>query len=150
MSQCSYDQPKPMNSPDPFRWLPAYQWLAGLCDTATGLLLVFAPAWTLKLMAVQMPPQPMAFASFVGAFVLSVGLAYFYAARLPLTLANASRWQAVWFLTALTRTLVAVFLTSQIIIGRMEHAWLAVAFTDGALAAFQWTGLSLGWLNFKE
>lgn len=150
MSQCSYDQPKPMNSPAPFRWLPAYQWLAGLCDTTTGVLLVFVPAWTLRLMGAQVLPQPVAFASFVGAFVLSVGLAYFYAARLPLTSANAARWRTVWFLTALTRTLVAVFLASQIVIGRMEHAWLTVALTDGALAAFQWTGLSRGWLNFKE
>lgn len=131
-------------------WLPAYQWLAGLCDASTGVLLVFAPAWTLKLMGVRQMPQPVEFVSFVGAFVLGVGLAYFYAARLPLKSNNAARWQAVWFLTALSRTLVASFLFWKILAGQMERAWAAVALTDGVLAALQWTGLSLGWLDFKD
>ena len=35
-----------MNAP-PRRWLILYQYVAGLCDTGTGLLLIVAPAWTL-------------------------------------------------------------------------------------------------------
>lgn len=134
----------------PARWLPAYQWLAGLCDTATGALLLVAPAWTLKLMGVHEAPQPIQFVSFIGAFVLSVGLAYLYAARLPLVSANAARWQTVWLVTALSRSLVAGFLSSQIVAGKMEVAWLAVAVTDGTLAIWQWTGLRRGWLDFKD
>ena len=61
----------------PSRWLPIFQWLAGSCDTATGVLLVFAPAWTLKLMGVQRLPQPVEFASFVGVFVLAAIAAVF-------------------------------------------------------------------------
>jgi hypothetical protein len=138
-----------MNNAHPFRWLPLYQWLAGSCDTATGLLLMFAPGWTLALMGVRHAPQPVEFAAYIGAFVLSVGIAYFYAAWLPMDAANAPRWQTVWLLTALSRTLVAGFLTWHMIAGRMEMAWISVALTDGALALFQWVGLSKGWLRFK-
>jgi hypothetical protein len=139
-----------MKSVAPSRWLPIFQWLAGSCDTATGVLLVVAPAWTLKLMGVQWLPQPIEFASFVGVFVLGVGLAYLSLARLPLNAKTAPRWQTGWALTALIRSLVAGFLTWQILAGRMENAWLAVAATDGALAIFQWTGLKCGWLDFKD
>jgi hypothetical protein len=134
----------------PSCWLPAYQWVAGSGDTATGFLLVVAPVWTLKLMGIQQLPQPIAFAGFVGVFVLGVGLAYFYAARLPLNARNAPRWQTVWWLTALIRSLVAVFIAWQIFSGRMEKTWLTVAVTDGVLAIFQWTGLIRGWLDFKN
>jgi hypothetical protein len=134
----------------PSRWLPTYQWLAGSGDAATGFLLMVTPGWTLKLMGIQQLPQPIAFAGFVGVFVLGVGLAYFYAARLPLNARNAPRWQTVWWLTALIRSLVAVFIAWQILAGRMEKAWLTVAVTDGLLAVFQWTGLIRGWLDFKN
>lgn len=139
-----------MKAISPSRWLPIFQWLAGACDMITGVLLVFAPAWTLKLIGVQQLPQPVEFASFVGVFVLGVGLAYLYAARLPLNLEATPRWQTVWVLTALIRTLVAGFLTWQIFAGQMEKSWLIVAATDGALALFQWLGLKRGWLEFKD
>ncbi len=139
-----------MKSFSPSRWLPLFQWLAGSCDTATGVLLVIAPVWTLKLMGVQVLPQPLAFASFVGVFVLGVGLAYLSIAQLPLNAGTALRWQTVWSLTALIRSLVAGFLLWQILVGRMEKAWLAVAATDGALAIFQWIGLKSGWLEFTD
>jgi hypothetical protein len=44
--------------------------------------------------------------------------------------------------------LVAGFLLWQIVTDQMESAWLMVAFTDGVLAAVQWTGLAKGWLQF--
>ena len=126
-----------------------YQWLAGLCDTITGLLLIFAPARTLELMGVQRAPQPVAFVGFIGVFVLGVGLSYLYVACLPLNSKTAPRWQTVWWLTSLTRTLVSAFLAWQILAGRMEKAWLAVAITDGVLAVFQWIGLFCGWLEIE-
>jgi len=134
----------------PHRWLPAYQWLAGLCDFTTGVMLVATPGWTLRLMGVHAGPQPMEFAAFVGVFVLSVGVAYWYAARLPMNATNAARWQTVWWLTALSRTLVAGFLFWKISAGTMETAWLTVALTDGCLAVFQWVGLGRNWLSFKD
>lgn len=129
-------------------WLLTYQCLAGLSDTSTGGLLIVAPRWTLTLMGVGRFPQPIEFASFVGVFVLGVGLVYLYAMRLPLDAAHAPRWQTVWAVTALIRTLVAVFLLGEISSGRMEPAWLTVAIFDGALALIQWIGLTKGWLDF--
>ena len=122
-------------------WLLTYQYLAGLSDTATGWLLVLEPQWTLTLMGVHRIPQPIEFASFAGVFVLGVGVTYLYATRLPLIAANTARWQTIWALTALIRTLVAVFLLGEILLGRMERAWLTVAITDGTLALIQWIGL---------
>lgn len=139
-----------MTQRDASRWLLAYQHLAGLSDTSTGLLLVFAPAWTLTLMGVQILPRPVDFASFVGVFVLGVGLSYLYVARLPLTPVNAPRWQIAWALTALIRTLVAAFLVAEILAGLMEPAWFTVAIVDGALAAIQWIGLGKRWLQFED
>jgi hypothetical protein len=129
-------------------WLLLYQCLAGLGDTSTGWLLIVEPRWTLTLMGVHLLPQPIEFASFVGVFVLGVGLVYLYAMHLPLDAAHAPRWQTVWALTALVRTLVAVFLFVEISSGRMERAWLAVAVFDGTLALIQWIGLTRGWLDF--
>jgi hypothetical protein len=130
--------------------LLAYQIPAGLCDATTGLLLIFAPAWTLALMGVKHSSFPPAAGSFVGTFVLSVGLSYLYAAKLPMNAANAPRWQTVWILTALIRSLVAAFLFWQIARHQMETAWRTVALTDGALAAVQWVGLGNGWLKFDS
>jgi hypothetical protein len=132
------------------RWLRVYQWLAGLCDVTTGLFLICAPRFTLSLMGVHQTPNPIEFTSFIGVFVLSVGLAYFYAARLPMNVIQAARWQTVWWLTALSRTLVALFLAWKIVSGHLEMAWLSVALTDGVLAGFQWTGLRMGWLRFQD
>ncbi len=98
-----------MNAP-PRRWLILYQYIAGLCDTGTGLLLIVAPAWTLRLMGLTIIPQPVVFVRYIGVFVLSVGLTYLWAAaRWPLTSHAHIGWSTQWKITALVRTLVAVF-----------------------------------------
>lgn len=131
------------------RLLIAYQWLAGLCDLSTGLLLLILPAGTLRLMGIEHPPQPIEFARFIGAFVAAVGVSYLYAALLPTSHYTAARWQTVWFLTALSRSLVALFLVWSLTFGAMEHGWWTVAATDGLLAGIQWIGLRRGWLTFE-
>lgn len=139
-----------MNRSSPFRWLPAFQWLAGACDFSTGILLMLAPDWTLALMGIRHPPEPIGYAAFIGAFVTSVGAAYLYGATLPMNSTNAPRWQTIWLLTALSRSLVALLLGWQVFSGKLETAWLTVVAMDGLLAALQWTGLSRGWLRFKN
>ena len=139
-----------MNKQSPLRWLIPYQWLAGTCDFTTGILLMFAPAWTLALMGIHHPPEPVGFAAFIGAFVAAVGAAYFYGATLPMNSTNAPHWQTIWLLTALSRSMVALLLGWQVLSGKMEPAWLSVVATDGLLAALQWTGLYKGWLRFKD
>jgi hypothetical protein len=139
-----------MNTPRRLLWLPFYQWSAGLCDGLVGLLLMMAPAWTLSRMGIEHARSPVEMIGFVGAFVCSVGIAYLHAARLPINPANAPRWETVWLLTAIARSLVATFLAVQILLGRMESAWISVVLTDAALASFQWFGLWRGWLRFSN
>ncbi len=133
------------------RLLTMYEVAAGLSDTSTGLLLIFVPGWTLTLMRLNSLPQPIEFAGFIGAFVLSVGLTYLLTAMCwPLARSNADVWKAQWGITALIRSLVALYLFSQIARGRMELAWIAVALSDGTLACIQWVGLARGWLTDVE
>ena len=125
-----------------------YQWLAGCCDSATGLLLVFAPALALRLMGLTIVPQPLALLSYVGVFVLAVGLSYLWIAlEGPPEWANRARWRTQWQITALVRTLVAIFVLAQVASGGLELRWLSVAATDGCFAAIQWIGLGNGWLG---
>jgi hypothetical protein len=136
-----------MNVP-PRRWLILYQYIAGLCDTGTGLLLIVAPAWTLRLMGLTIIPRPVVFVRYIGVFVLSVGLTYLWAAaRWPLTSRAHLGWSAQWKITALVRTLVAVFVVGQVASSTLESRWISVALSDGAFAAIQWIGLRKGWLE---
>jgi len=138
-------------SPARGRWLPLYQWVAGLCDAGTGVLLVFAPAWTFRLMGLAILPQPVAFVRFVGVFVLCVGLSYLGAvAAWPRVPRYEGQWRAQWSITALIRTAVALLLIWQIAAGAMESGWIGVVLTDAAFAIIQWVGLSRGWLRFAE
>ena len=127
--------------------LRAYQWLAGTCDVATGLSLVIAPAWTLHRMGVRELPESLEFVSWIGIFVLGVGLAYGTATRQPFSSVDSARWKTVWLLTAISRTLVAAFVGWEVAGGRLETAWLSVCITDAGLAGFQWWGLRRGWLD---
>jgi hypothetical protein len=130
------------------RWLILYQYLAGLCDAGTGLLLIAAPVRTLELMGLAIIPQPVAFVRYIGVFVLSVGLTYLWAAvRWPFTSHSHIGWLIQWKITALIRTLVAVFILWQIATHGIESRWITVAFFDGAFAMIQWIGLDKGWLE---
>jgi hypothetical protein len=126
------------------RVLLGYQLLTGLSDTATGLLLIFAPALTLRLMGVHAPQDALPFLSWIGAFVLSVGLGCLYGASVIRT---AHKLETVWLLTAITRGLVALFVASSIFTGTLPFGWISVPVTDAALAILQTIGLRKGWLN---
>ena len=125
--------------------LLVYQLLAGACDTVTGALLLVAPAFTLRLMRVQSPPDALIYISFVGAFVFAVGLAYLFGAYLITSRGCERRFEAVWIITAIIRASVAVFVISEILSGSLEVGWLTVAVTDGTLVLIQAVGLRLGW-----
>jgi hypothetical protein len=128
------------------RILLAYQLLTGLSDSLTGALLIFAPAVALRLMHLQVSPSALPFLSYIGAFVLSVGVACLYGAFLVTRADFAPKLEVVWLLTAITRGLVAVFVISKIVSGTLEAGWMTVAVSDGALALLQAIGLSQGWL----
>jgi len=129
------------------RRLMAYQYFAGLCDTSTGILLVAAPAFTLGLMGLTVVPRPLAFVRYIGVFVLSVGLTYLWAAlRWPLSPRAHIAWSTQWKITALIRSLVAIFVLGQVALGSIEARWLSVAFSDALFALIQIEGLRKGWL----
>jgi len=129
------------------RILLGYQLITGLSDTATGVLLIFAPELTLHLMKLQAAPDALPFLSYVGVFVLSVGLACLYGASLT---RHPERLEVVWLLTAITRSLVAVFVIIKILSGTLEAGWITVAITDALFASIQAFGLAKGWLRHVE
>ena len=129
------------------RILIGYQLITGASDTATGALLIFAPALTLRLMHLQAGGDALPFLSYVGVFVLSVGIACLYGGWLATRPASAPKLEVVWLLTAITRGLVAVFVTARLLSGSFETGWIVVALSDGPLALIQAIGLSRGWLN---
>jgi hypothetical protein len=128
--------------------LLGYQLIAGLSDTTTGLLLIVAPATTLHLMSLHALSDSLPFLSYIGVFVLSVGIAFLYGAWLLTTRpVLIQKLETVWLLTAITRGLVAAFVVSHVFSGSLEPGWITVALTDGAFALLQTIGLARGWLS---
>ena len=113
----------------------------GAMDAITGLLLVVAPEFVLRLLRIGPPsPDALIYVSWIGVFVMAVGLSYGLALG-----KHRGRGEAVWMFTALARILVAVFLTTKITAGVMVPAWAAVAFSDGVVALVQMAILRKGW-----
>lgn len=128
--------------------LVLYQMLTGGSDTATGLLLLAAPAFTLRLMRLHAPTDDATvYLSYMGAFVLSVGLVCLYGAWLAMRADTNEKLQVVWLLTAITRGVVAVFVAVKVFNGALETGWITVALSDGFYATLQLVGLARGWLN---
>jgi len=127
--------------------LLSYQLLIGISDASTGALLIAAPEFTLRLMHLHVPADALPFLSFIGAFVLSVGLSCLYGAYLMSCGAFGPKLEIVWLLTAFTRSGVAIFVVTQILACALETGWLTVAISDGACVLIQAIGLSKGWLR---
>jgi hypothetical protein len=127
--------------------LLAYQVLVGISDTLTGTLLIVAPELTLGLMHVQAPSDANPYISYLGAFVLSVGLACLYGAALMVREGSVRKLEAVWLLTAITRASVAIVIVAQVYAHALEAGWLNVAAFDAACVLIQAVGLRKGWLG---
>jgi hypothetical protein len=124
-----------------------YQALTGLSDTGTGWLLCVAPLATLRLLGIDVPREAAPYISYIGAFVLSVGLACLYGLLLLMMAPSSERLETVWLLTAFTRSAVALFIAKSVITGQLPPEWLMVAFFDGGCAAIQAVGLRQRWLR---
>jgi hypothetical protein len=123
------------------RFLKFWSMAVGAMDAVTGMLLILAPELVLRLLRIESPsPDAMVYLSWVGVFVMAVGLSYGLALG-----GRRSRGEAVWMFTALVRILVAVFLATKITAGFMAPAWAAVAFSDGMVALVQIAILRKGW-----
>lgn len=123
-----------------------YQCLAGLSDTATGALLCLAPRFTLQLMGLHPAAEATPYISYIGAFVLSVGISYLYGAFLIAADAPSARTEMVWLLTAFTRSAVAIYVLKSVLAGDLEFGWITVAAFDAACAVVQAIGLRKRWL----
>ena len=127
--------------------LLVYQLVAGLSDTSTGALLIAAPLFTLRMMGLAVPSDAMPFLSFIGAFVLAVGLAYLYGALLIRRTRGTSKLETVWLLTAMIRSSVAIFVVAAVLNGSLAPGWLTIAAFDGICVLIQARGLRRGWLH---
>ena len=126
--------------------LLAYQLVAGFSDTSTGALLIAAPVFTIRMMGLSVPYDATPFLSFIGAFVLAVGLSYLYGALLVRRTNGMPRLEAVWLLTAIIRSSVAIFVLAAVLKGSLAPGWLGIAIFDGICALIQARGLRQGWL----
>ena len=88
------------------------------------------------------PPSAdaMVYLSWIGVFVMSVGLSYALALG-----KHRGSGEAVWTFTAMVRMLVAVFLTARIVGHSLESGWILVAVSDATVAAVQIVILRKRW-----
>ena len=127
------------------KFLRLWSLAVGSMDASTGLMLIFAPALTLRLMQVpEVEPSSLVFLSWMGVFIGSVGLSYTW------VLKGCREAETVWVFTALVRTAVACFLVVKITAGDLPPAWLLVAATDAIVAFGQWAILRAGWWKGAE
>lgn len=127
--------------------LLAYQLVAGVSDASTGVLLIAAPLFTIRMMGMSVPRDAAPFLSFIGAFVLAVGLSYLYGALLIHRTGGVPRLEAVWLLTAIIRSSVAIFVLAAVVGGTLSAGWLTIAVFDGICVLIQARGLRRGWLS---
>ena len=112
----------------------------GSMDALTGLLLIFVPALVLRMLGITPPAgEVLVFISWVGVFVMSVGLSY------GLALGKRGWGEAVWIFTSLVRIMVAVFLTTRILDGSLAKAWALVALADASVALVQMAIVRAKW-----
>lgn len=112
-------------------------WLAGLCDFSTGVMLVAAPLFTLRLMNIDAMPAEPVYMRFIGAFVASAGFCYL----VPfLFLRGAMRDRCVEGMlvtTMVIRLFIATFTGIAIARGALAASWITVPLSDLTLASIQ-------------
>jgi hypothetical protein len=129
------------------RWIPRWNAAVGAMDALTGVLLMAAPGFALRLMGLAVPPGEWIWVSWIGAFVFAVGACYFFALKPPVDRERRIVCVTVWRMTAMARTVVALFLAGKIASGMLASGWATVAITDAAVAAVQWIGLKRRWIG---
>jgi hypothetical protein len=126
--------------------LLGYQWLTGVSDTATGVLLYVAPLFTLQLMGIRAVEDAGPYLSYIGAFVLAVGLSGLYGAYVVACRGRPERLEMVWLLTSFSRAAVAIYVAKSVLTGSLEPAWISVAAFDGLCVLIQGVGLKRNWI----
>ena len=103
--------------------------VAGAGDLITGLLLVFAPEWTLSLMMAPTVHEPV-FIGFIGCFVGAVGFSYFWGLAAWHWTGSLQRLRTVWELAIVFRIAAGSFVLFHVIRGTLVSAWLSVPVAD--------------------
>ena len=111
-----------------------FHYVTGLVDFLTGIFLVIAPSWTLRLMQVKARDEASELVSYIGVFVFAVGASHFLAGGFPQNEVSKERWKTLWKVSSLVRFSVAFFVFWQVFIGHLELMWLSVALTDLSVA----------------
>lgn len=118
--------------------------LAGLMDSATGLLLMAAPLFTLRLMGIDPPAEALPYVRFIGAFVFAVGNLYLWSL---LSVKILETWKALFCLfyaTGWIRAVICVQCLVAILAQTLSLEWGTVVLTDGGLALTQFIWLMKG------
>jgi hypothetical protein len=131
-----------------YRPLLWYQTGIAASDTFTGISLLLAPLFTLRMMHIVVSDSTAVFISWIGSFVASVGIACAYGVKLMICGGCTKRLETVWLLTAISRGMVAAFLITNIATGALTLTWFTVALFDGGCALFQVVGLRREWLKY--
>ena len=110
---------------------------AGLCDTLTGLMLVAAPLFTLRLMMIPGAVAEPVLIRFIGAFVFGIGFAYLRPFFDADPARRELRFAGMLDVTAGARLAVGTFVTVAVLTHGLHPMWTTVAVTDLGLAAVQ-------------
>ncbi len=122
------------------RFIRYWSIAVGVMDALTGMLLIVAPSVVLGPLGIPEPSRDaLVFLSWIGVFVMSVGLSY------PMALGRRGGGEAVWAFTALVRMCVALFITVNIVSGGLAVAWGLVGISDGLVGLVQIVILRNGW-----
>jgi hypothetical protein len=122
------------------KWMRMWSVAVGSMDALTGVLLVVSPAMGLGLLGIDPPGEEgLVFLSWIGVFVMAVGMSYGLALRDWMSAA------VVWKFTGLVRLMVAAFLGVKVGMGALAAGWLVVAVSDGLVAVVQLAALAAGW-----
>jgi len=124
----------------------AFTAFAGGLDTIAGLGFVFLPEATLAAMGADPEMEADAFfLSFVGVFVVSVGLGYLWALQRWLKRGDTAFLRAVWRLTILFRLASGTYCAVSLLNGDLDAGWLGVPLADFVFASLQIWLLRAGW-----
>jgi hypothetical protein len=133
--------------PDRFKWACRYAVLAGACDAGTGLALLLDPGRVLTWMGMAVPSVEPVYLRYIGAFVLTTGLAYLYPFALSAGRLRQHRLAVIFEVTLLIRFIIALFVLFAIARGLLPAGWISVAATDGVLAGVQGYMLRHRWMG---
>jgi len=127
-----------------YKYASVYAVLAGACDGLTGIMLMASPVFTLKLMGIGSTPSEPIYMQWIGAFVFSVGCAYFIPFFSSTPERRKRRMTGIFEFTAWIRIVIALFSGISIARGNLDQAWIAVTLTDITLAIIQLALLNMG------